>query len=159
MAVYSWRISSVPGLRHLLLTIKHHQDSVNSWRHRASSISLMDHVVTIACRIPRFDDLMVSIGGIAFSIDEVVRSYHIYKDMWSADIGFELPCYSESSNCEDCYAVAVMDDTHVVGHVPRKISFICCLFLSHSGVILCRITGSMQYSRGLIQGRLDVPCQ
>ena len=80
---------------------------------------------------------MASISVIAFSIDDVVRGYHIYKDIWSADIGSELPYCLESSNHEDRYAVAVMDDTHMVGHVPRKISFICHLFLSHSGVILC----------------------
>ena len=102
---------------------------------------------------------MASIGGRAFSIDSVVRGYHIYKEIWDADIGSELPCYQESSNSEDRYAVALMDDEHVVGHVPRTISFICHLFLIHSGVILCRVTGPMQYSRDLVQGGAEVPCQ
>jgi len=31
---------------------------------------------------------MVS-SGIAFSIDEVIRGYHIYKDNWDAEIGSE----------------------------------------------------------------------
>ena len=83
----------------------------------------------------------------------------MYKDIWNADIGSELPCYPESTNSEDRYAVAIMDDTHVVGHVPRKISFICHLFLCHAGVIVCRVTGPRQHSRDLIQGGLDVPCQ
>ena len=80
---------------------------------------------------------MASIGGRAFSIDSVVRGYHIYKEIWDADIGSELACYQESSNSEDRYAVALMDDEHVVGHVPRTVSFICHLFPIHSGVILC----------------------
>ena len=53
----------------------------------------------------------------------------------------------------------MQDDTHEVRHMLWKIPFICHLFLSHSGVILCRITGLMQYSRDLAQGGLDVPCQ
>ena len=97
--------------------------------------------------------------GIAFSIKEVVRGYHIYKDIWNADIGSELPCCPESTNREDRYAVAVMNGTHVVGDMPRKISFICHLFLCHTGVIVCRITGPMQYSRDLPQGGVEVPCQ
>ena len=70
-----------------------------------------------------------------------------------------MPCYPESSNREDRYAVAVMNGTHMVGHVPRKISFICHLFLNHTGVIICRVTGPKHYLRDLIQGGLDVPCQ
>ena len=54
-------------------------------------------------------ELMTSSGKV-FSIDEVVRGYHICKDIWDADIGSELPCYPESSNREDRYAVAVMND-------------------------------------------------
>jgi len=52
--------------------------------------------------------------------------------------------------------VAVMDSTNVVGHVPRKISQICFIFLLHSRSITCRVT---QYSQDLEQGGLDVPCE
>jgi len=97
--------------------------------------------------------------GRAFSINDVVRGYHVYKDIWNADIGSELPCYPESTNSKDRYAVAIMDDTHGVGHMPRKISFICHLFLCHAGVIVCRVTGPRQHSRYLIQGGLNVLCQ
>ena len=92
-----------------------------------------------------------------FEIDSVVRGYHVYKDVWDARIGTELPCLPESSNREDRYAVAVINGVLGVGHVPRKISFICNLFLRHSGTIVCRVTGPRQYSTDLDQGGLDVP--
>ena len=95
----------------------------------------------------------------AFEIDSVVRGYHIYKDVWDAHIGTELPCLPESNNREDRYAVAVMDGDLVVGHVPRKISFICNLFLRHSGLMVCRVTGPRQHSTDLVQGGLEVPCK
>jgi len=60
----------------------------------------------------------------AFEIDSVVRGYHIYKDVWDAHIGTELPCLPESNNREDRYAVAVMDGDLVVGHMPRKILYL-----------------------------------
>ena len=100
-----------------------------------------------------------SLQVMAFAINGVVRGYHIYKDIWSAKIDSELPCCPESGNREDRYAVAVMNGTHVVGHVPRKISFICHLFLRHSGMMVCKITGPRQYSTDLHQGGLEVPCQ
>jgi len=76
-----------------------------------------------------------------------------------AEIRSELSCYPEPDNDEDRYAVAIMDGTNVVGHVPGKISYICHIFLLHSGSIICRVTGPKQHSRDLVQGRLEVPCE
>ena len=95
----------------------------------------------------------------AFAITSVVRGYHIYKDIWGAEISSELPCLPKPDNREDRYAVAVMNSTNVVGHVPRRISYICNVFLRHSGSIICRVTGPRQYSRDLEQGGLEVPCE
>ena len=66
----------------------------------------------------------------SFSVEAMVRGYHIYKDIWTAVVGEEFPCKRETGNTFDLFAVAVMrGDTIVIGHVPRKISFICSLFL------------------------------
>ena len=47
----------------------------------------------------------------------------------------------------------------IVGHLPKKISSMCSLFLRHGGVIVCRITDSnKRYSRDLEQGSLEIPC-
>ena len=42
--------------------------------------------------------------------------------LWDASVGEEMPC--------EWYAVAVMRRSAIVGHVPRKISAICSLFLA-----------------------------
>ena len=95
------------------------------------------------------------LSKMAFAITFVVRGYHVYKDIWAAEIGSELLCFPEPHNRED--PVAVMDGTSIVGHVPRKISYICYIFLLHSGSIICRVTGPRQYSQDLEQGGVDVP--
>ena len=95
----------------------------------------------------------------AYAIVSVVRRYHIYQDIWSAEIDSELPCLPESGNHEDRYAVAVINDMRVVGHVLRKISFICHLFLRNSGMMVCKITVLRQYSADLHQRGLEVQCQ
>ena len=51
---------------------------------------------------------LMALKGIAFAIDDVVQSYHVYKDIWNADIGSEFPCHPETTNHEDRYAVVVM---------------------------------------------------
>ena len=65
-----------------------------------------------------------------FAITSVLRGYHIYKDIWGAEISSELPCLSKPDNCEARYAVVVMDGTNVVSHVPRSwcscYAYECC---------------------------------
>ena len=94
-----------------------------------------------------------------FSIDSVVRGHHVYKDIWSPEIGEILQCQIDSYNIHDMYAVAVKrDGISIVGHVPRTISTPCHLFLRKGSNITCEITGSREFSRDLPQGGLDVPC-
>ncbi len=53
----------------------------------------------------------------SFSIEAMVRGYHAYKDIWTAVVGEELPCQRERANPRDPFAVAVLKDEAVVGHV------------------------------------------
>lgn len=88
-----------------------------------------------------------------------MRGYHVYKDIWTAVVGEEFPCKRETSNTFDPFAVAVMrGDTTVIGHVPRKISSICSLFLRRDGSITCQVTDSRRFSDDLAQGGLEIPC-
>ena len=43
------------------------------------------------------------------------------------------------------------------GHIPRKISSICSLFLRQGGSITCHVTGGRCYLGDLVQGRFEVP--
>ncbi len=61
-------------------------------------------------------------------------------------------------NTQDIYAVAVLKSGVVVGHLPRKISSICSLFLRCGGRIHCTVTAARRYSADLEQGGLEVPC-
>ena len=96
-------------------------------------------------------------------IDSVVRGYNKYKSVWDNPLGDEnLPCKGEMGSLHDPQTVAVkkMIDgaLQVVGHVPRKISSICSIFIRRGGSIACRVTGHQQYSSNLSQGGLELPC-
>ena len=54
-------------------------------------------------------------------------------------INEELPCECEVHNAMDHYAVAVIRDDVVVGHLPKKISRICSLFLRSGGTIRVKV--------------------
>lgn len=50
-----------------------------------------------------------------------------YGDIWDAVVEEELPCKLENENRVNPFAVAVVTDDTVIGHIPRKISSICSL--------------------------------
>ena len=77
--------------------------------------------------------------------------------MWSAVIDEEFPCKREDGNHFDPFAVAVCNGDMVIGHVPRKISFVCSLYIRRGSEIHCRVTGSRHFSADLEQVGLEVP--
>ena len=102
-------------------------------------------------------DLMASESA-TYRFQAMVCGYHVYRDIWVAAVGEELSCVRETDNHQDPFAVTVARSGITVGHVPRKISSICSMFLRQSGVIECRVTGARRYSGDLPQGGLEVPC-
>ena len=91
-------------------------------------------------------------------ISTVVRGYQVYQEIWSAPLGEVLFCQRETDNRHDLFAVAIVKEGEVVGHVRREISSSCSLFLL-SGTITCKVTGSRQYSHDLEQGGMHIPCK
>ena len=82
----------------------------------------------------------------------------MYGQSWQAIVGEQLNCVRESSNVKDRYAVAVLKNGTVVGHLPRLYSVGCSLFIARGGTILCEVTGTRRYSSDLPQGGLEIPC-
>ena len=72
-------------------------------------------------------------------------------------LGEKLSTATKPENHHDKYAVKVLKENEVVGHIPRDISKYCtsALFLG-GGTIKCEITGKRQSKRG---NGLEVPCK
>ena len=56
--------------------------------------------------------------------------------IWDALIGEELSCEREGANYADQFAVAIIKDDNIVGHVPRKIQQ-CARYFSVEEVQFC----------------------
>ena len=80
-----------------------------------------------------------------FDATFVIHGYHVYKDIWTAVIGERRNCEREFGNRHDPFAVAIMKDGQVIGHVPRTISCVCTLFIRHGGSILATVTGARRH--------------
>ena len=93
-----------------------------------------------------------------FSIESMIRGYHVYQDVWQAVLDEELTCRREPFNPNDPFAVSVLRDNHTVGHLPGKISSICSLFIRRGGTLTVKISGVRRHSSDLPQGGLEIPC-
>ena len=85
---------------------------------------------------------------VGFSMEAMVRAYNINESRWIVVIGEELQLQRELGNSHDTFSVAVMKNYVTVGHIPRKISFVCSIHLLHGGSIYCRVIGLRCYSVG-----------
>ena len=93
----------------------------------------------------------------SFQLESAVRGHHVYESVWTPFVGQLLQVQSESENSHDVYAVAVIFDDAVVGHLPREFSRVAFYFLQHGGRITCEIAGSRKLSDVHNKG-LVVPC-
>ena len=93
-------------------------------------------------------------AGYTFSVEAMIRGHHVYKEIWIPVEGEVLSCMREVGNSRDPMAVAVKKGGDVVGHVPRKLSAVCSIFLQRGGTISCRVAGHRLYSSDLEQGVL-----
>ena len=60
-----------------------------------------------------------------YTVETVVRGYHMYKKVWDATIGQVLPCQKEHGKVHDPYAITVLKRGVIVGHVPQAIFSVC----------------------------------
>ena len=93
-------------------------------------------------------------------VNSCVKGFPVYSDIWTPLVGETLVCEQESGNLNDPYSVAIKKGSEVVGHVPRKSSAACSLFLLLGGIICCEITDNQRrYSSDLPQGGMEIPCK
>ena len=73
-------------------------------------------------------------------VKSCIRGHHVYSSStWTPVLHELLTCQRELDNAEDRCAVAVRKGEDIVGHVPRKISFLCSVFIRRGGVMHCII--------------------
>ena len=58
----------------------------------------------------------------SFSFNSYVRGYHAYMKIWNPVDGAALVCTRENDNPHDNYAVSIICNSYVEGHVPLGLS-------------------------------------
>ena len=92
----------------------------------------------------------------SFSFNSYARGYHAYMKIWNPVDGEVLVCTRETDNPHDNYAVSIIRNSYVVGHVPLSLSKTFSNFLSlPASTMLCIVTGK-RLNRGAGLG-LEIP--
>ena len=56
-----------------------------------------------------------------FEFQSYVTGHHVYKDIWTPTLGEKLSTATQPENHHDKYAVKVLNENKVVGHVPHDV--------------------------------------
>ena len=94
---------------------------------------------------------MASLGSYheTFQKVSVVRGHHIYKVVWTPEVGEVLQVRTEDRNEHDEHAVAVVKDGLIVRHVQRSMSCVCWFFVMRGNEMSCHITSHRKLGNGL----------
>ena len=91
--------------------------------------------------------------------ESVIRGHHIYKNLWTSNLGESLPCYKDDraeAKEFDEHAVGVYkNEKTLVGHVPIELSFLMNMFLkaNKDNGIIAEVNGGRKRENGFV-----VPC-
>ena len=64
-----------------------------------------------------------------FKFSSMIRGHHVYKDIFMPTIRKILQSRRELDNSYDSFAITIIENDTIVGHVPRNISVLCDLVL------------------------------
>ena len=110
-------------------------------------------------------DLKKFVADVVVTFPCGLRSYHVYRTVWSPLLNERLNTIHESSNNYDRYAVAATKDVSghssptIVGHLPKEISRITRYIMQYAATVTVRIC-DINYRRSpLIQGGLEIPVE
>ena len=80
-----------------------------------------------------------SVPGKKFQLTSCIRGFHVYENAWTPTHHEIIYCSHVEGHVHDPYAVKVIKSGIVVGHLPKKISVTCFLFLRKGGGISCQV--------------------
>ena len=75
--------------------------------------------VIIDVNIVNVEDQIPIVAMTSIEIDSYVNGYHTYQDKWTPQIGEKLKTAIELDNIMDKYAVCVLKNNEIVGHLSK----------------------------------------
>ena len=93
-----------------------------------------------------------------FTFDLAAWGYHVCKVVWKPTIGEKLQADQELGNEADKFAVKVVKDNEIVGHLSREYLRTLWYLIAHGGKICVEVTGRRRHCKELCGG-MEIPCR
>ncbi len=95
---------------------------------------------------------------VSFSFESFIRGYHAYREQWEPWVGEVLRLERDPTNQEDINAVAIINASGIVAHVPFNLAPIMSALLRRPiNKEMAEVTGN-RVNRGAGYG-LEIPCK
>ena len=117
------------------------------------------HAAAVGVAPFAFTKMASQIIGVSesFQCASFVRGHHVYHTSWTPWTGEVLVLKIEVHNEHDHFALAIIKDGEVIGHVPHVLNKVVDFFLKRDGnVAFCEVTGQ-RINRSVGLG-IEVPC-
>ena len=101
------------------------------------------------------DESPKKLNSTGFQVHSYVTGHYHYQRIWTPNVGEELTSMYELDNAYDEFAVSVLKDDKIVGHVPRELSEKFTTILKSGGSIKVTIRGKPYNTR---RWGIRVPC-
>ena len=147
----NWNLRFV-NLINLLHLRNYHFHSRNTVTKLAIMEVLQLFLLNISEAIP------IAICSGLFSFNSYILGFHAFKQNWHPVLGRRYSCITEEKNEHDEYAVAVVNDDEVVGHIPLRLSKMMSMFLklTDSHMEVERTGKYVNWGAGY---KLEIPCK
>ena len=86
------------------------------------------------------------------------NGYHIYKVVWKPTIAEKLQADQELGNEADKFAMKVVKNNKIVGHLPREYLRTLWYFIARGRKICVEVTGRRSHCKQLCGG-MEMPCR
>ena len=90
-----------------------------------------------------------------FKFDSFITGHYHYRYIWTPRIGEELIGKHEPNNSYDKFAIAILKDDTIVGHVPREISSQFAELLESEGMVNVKVKANPVKTK---RNGIRVPC-
>ena len=126
-----------------------------SMKEQTCAVSTVGSDTSIVNNVMEIKDEAVKLNDHGFRFFSYVTGHYHYRHIWTPKVGEELTSMYELGNVYDEFAVSVLKDDKIVGHVPREFSEQFTTVLKSGGSIKVKIIAKPTNTR---RWGIRVPC-
>ena len=143
------------GIVHEESIKKHYRDALTLYRKQKPTGDTLEVALQENLHDDKNAEFKNQTSDEEFQFSSYITGQYWYQHRWTPQIDEELICKHEVDNAHDEFAIAIIKDEMVVGHVPKQISKYFCRLLKSGGLIKVKVIGTPANTK---KCGIRVPC-